>query len=258
MSELTVLSGGGSTAAPMSTWSEMPPKALKGVTVVTPWLDHPELIGPYRLITDDAAQVIIIDNGSGPEGAAALEAAFGPFDHEQIRMVIRLEEPIGFGAACNLGLDHANEPIVCFLNNDVLPVAWAENAPQKPTAMELLEACVQPGQLYGVTHGHQFVSAVPIPYIEGWCIAGRTEDLRALGGFDTEHYHGNYWEDNDLCFRAMCAGMTLHGVRLPIQHIGNTTARGVEGAYARSMPNCIAWQRRVLELARQKRLAVTP
>jgi hypothetical protein len=44
------------------------------------------------------------------------------------------------------------------------------------------------------------------------------------GPWDAESYPGPYWEDNDVCFRALQAGVSLIQTTWPIQHKGGRTA----------------------------------
>jgi hypothetical protein len=44
------------------------------------------------------------------------------------------------------------------------------------------------------------------------------------GPWDAHAYPGPYWEDNDLCFRALQAGFSLIQTTWPIQHKGGRTA----------------------------------
>jgi len=62
-----------------------------------------------------------------------------------------------------------------------------------------------------------------MPYIDGWCFAGMTEDFRELGGWDEEYGATGYYGDNDLSFRARAAGMTLKEARVPLEHLRNRT-----------------------------------
>jgi hypothetical protein len=81
-----------------------------------------------------------------------------------------------------------------------------------------------------------------MPYLEGWCIAatratweriyGRRE-IKAhhwefepcdAGPWDADAYPGPYWEDNDLCFRAAQAGISLVQTAWPVQHKGGRSA----------------------------------
>src|SRR5207253_8391938 len=112
-------------------------------------------------------------------------------------------EGVGFGRACNAGLRMARTDAVLFLNNDVIAKArgW----------LEPIRNALEPGVLVGAelcSDPHGAVDGVSMPYLDGWCLAGMTEDLLELGGFDETFQPPAYFEDNDLCLRARMAGMT--------------------------------------------------
>ena len=66
-----------------------------------------------------------------------------------------------------------------FLNNDIAATAadWVEP----------IRDALEPGVLVGASLRHDPHGAVdgqPFPYLDGWCLAGMTEDLLELDGFD--------------------------------------------------------------------------
>lgn len=189
------------------------------ITVITPWLNAGELIPTYEAGVA-GAQVIVVDNGSSPDVAAALHAMC-----ERLSGVyIRNDSNVGFARANNQGMAHADgERVVC-LNNDV---------DCRPGWLEQVERDVQPGALYGPS----LLERGGLPYIEGWCIAGMLTDWLALGGWDDEYYAGLYWEDNDLCFRAVRMGLGLIRVHWPVWHYGNYTSARTPGAYDAAAEN---------------------
>jgi len=82
----------------------------KTITIITPWLNSPELIPTY-IASVKGADVIIIDNGSDEltrRKLADIDAT-----------VIRNETNIGYSKANNQGLKQAKDGIVVFLNNDI-------------------------------------------------------------------------------------------------------------------------------------------
>lgn len=62
-----------------------------------------------------------------------------------------------------------------------------------------------------------------MPYIDGWCLAGRRDDLVELGGFAPLEEPA-YYSDNLLCLEARAAGMTLRDVRVGLRHLKNVTS----------------------------------
>jgi GT2 family glycosyltransferase len=193
---------------------------VPGLTVVTPWLDHPELIHDYELaLNSTGVAVIIIDNGSSEGSHWALA-----------QMVDRLggvliTNPANrwFAAAINQGLDLARTDAICILNNDIMgPPSWVEYAYEDITNY--------PHALHGPSLMHRSVDGVPYPYLEGWCIGAHSGVWADLGGLDEVGFPLPYWEDNDLSLRAILAGYHLTASAWPLTHKTNGTASHMNGA----------------------------
>jgi GT2 family glycosyltransferase len=191
------------------------------ISIVTPFLNHSELI-PMFAHSTTGAQVIIVDNGSEPEHAEKLQA-FCKLAGERA-IYIRNETNRGFSAANNQGLAVATGEIVVFMNNDV---------ECRPGWLDQVARDVQPGILCGpsllIKHGWR--------YLEGYCIAAHRGVWGALGGWEEHYYTGLYWEDNDLCARAVHAGFELVKTTWPVWHFNNYTSRGMPGADSHSKDN---------------------
>jgi len=172
------------------------------ITVVTPWKNHRELERDFfAAIRCVQAELLIVDDHSDPPLPNGLK-----------------NHGVGFASACNTGLVAARTDAVLFLNNDIRPLA--------PDWVEPIRAALEPGVLVGanlINSPHGAVDGEPMPYLDGWCLAGMTEDLRELGGFDETFDEPSYYGDNDLCFRARLEGMTLREARVPLQHLRNGT-----------------------------------
>lgn len=185
------------------------PHERRTVSVVTPWLGHHELAADYAqalLAGPPPSEAIIVDNGDAPEipGCSRLTA----------------DENLGFARGSNAGLENASGEIVVFLNNDI--------APTKRGWLHSLTSVCEPGVLVGAKlryDRHGDVDGMKLPYLDGWCIAGMREDLLELGGFDETLQEPAYFSDNDLCFRARAAGMTLREVEVGLRHKLNQTAK---------------------------------
>ena len=194
------------------------------ISLITPWLDHPELIPAYERAVM-GAQVVIIDNGSAPETESALR--------EMVKRLggtyIRNDSNAGYTTANNQGLKAAEHEIVCFLNNDIESSAqmWYADLPK----------LLHPGALYGPSMGMRYVDGAAIPYLEGWCLIGHKADFERIGGWNDTDFPGLYWEDNELCWRAMRAGMSLKVIGLPLHHLNNYTSSQTPGAYDNSEAN---------------------
>ena len=208
------------------------------VSVITPWLNASELCPMYERGVK-GAEVIVVDNGSTgdhPLKVAAMVERLG--QAQGCAIYVRNETNNLFAKANNQGLEQATGEIVVFLNNDV---------ECRPGFLEAVERDVQPGALYGPSklnrHG--------VDYIEGWCIVARREVWEDLCGWDADYYQGLYWEDNDLCWRAMQKGYALIETRWPVWHYNNYTSNRVPGAKDSAAANEARFRARI----RQERIA---
>lgn len=179
------------------------------IAIVTCWYGHPELAPDYVDAVEDELEegdeVIIMDNGDAP----ALPLHF---------RVIVAGENLGFACGCNCGLRRVTTDAVLFLNNDVKlgRRGWLDE----------IRDSVEPGVLVGPLRDgfHTHVDGHAMPYIDGWCLAGMTDDLLELGGFDEQLEEPAYYSDNLLCLEARAAGMTLRHLRVGLVHKLNVTA----------------------------------
>jgi len=198
------------------------------LSVVTPFFGGLDLLPDYEHATQ-GAELVLIDNGSDAETAEALATL--PTERG---IVIRNETNIGFAAANNQGYARATGDIVIFLNSDIAG---------DPAWLRAVADDVKDGALYGPSLNQQLVYGLWLPYIEGWCIAAtrKTWDKLIMAWncecrmgygevadpamvWDEVAYPGPYWEDNDLCFRAMEQGISLNQTVWPIQHKGGRSA----------------------------------
>ncbi len=171
------------------------------ITIVTPWKGHRELERDYfAAVLPVEAELLIVDDHSDPPLPNAL-----------------INDGVGFSSACNRGLAAARTDAVLFLNNDIVAT--------DPDWLEPIRAALEPGVLVGqivnVEHGR--VDGMPMPYVDGWCLAGMRDDLNELGGWDETYAEPSYYGDNDLCFRARMEGFTLREARIGLQHLRNRT-----------------------------------
>ena len=182
------------------------PELVRSITIVTAWKDHPELASDYLKAVSFRGrrdELIVVDDASDPP----IPFATSRFDENQ-----------GFTAAWNEGLRQAKGEAVLFLNNDVIA--------HSPDWLEPIRELLEPGVFVGGQlrfDPHGAVDGQPMPYLDGWCFAGMTDDLRALGGWDESFDEPAYYGDNDLSFRARLAGITLKEARVPLEHLRNRT-----------------------------------
>jgi GT2 family glycosyltransferase len=181
---------------------------LISLTVVTPWYQHHELTADYIEAVEpelrDGDRCIIVNNGDAP----LIPFAF----------TLRPAGNLGFARGSNIGLKFAVTDAVLMLNNDV-------RLARRGWLNEIREA-LEPGVLDGpvVDPAHAMVDGARFPYIDGWCLAGITQDLHELGGFDERLQEPAYYSDNLLCLAAREAGMRLRHVNVGLHHKLSATA----------------------------------
>lgn len=205
---------------------------MTSLTVVTPWHNAHELAAGYwhamqALSADD--RVIVIDNGSTPPLQLPDDSRF---------TVVRLGLNSGFSAASNVGLYRAATDAVLFLNNDIRAADGSNWADQ-------IREAVADGRFVGAHLRHEqhaAVDGVPVPYLDGWCLAGSRADLIRIGGWDTGFEEPSYYGDNDLCARAAAAGITLEQIPVSLRHFGNYTSRRYRGRDDVSARNQIRYE----------------
>lgn len=202
------------------------------IDIITPVLDHPEFCDDYEAAVN-GAHSIIVDTGSSDANRMRWMTIGHVVDYPA--------RGHNYGHWCNAGYVHSSADIVIFLNNDVKPSGdWLAQVAED----------VQDGALYGPELLSQHVDGVEVPFLSGWCLAGtrvtwdkltpwREQDgfkhWDACGPWDTISYPAaGYWEDNDLCFRAVQLGIALQQVRWPIMHLdnGNGTSKHLQSYYA--------------------------
>lgn len=196
------------------------------VTIVTPWHNHPEFAEDYWAAMNAAhTNPLVIDNGSVPP----------------IPDAVRLDRNEGFSHACNVGLGLCETDAVLFLNNDIRATSrgW----------LEKLTKAMEPGVLVGAELRYDPHGAVgqPMPYLDGWCVGGMTEDISDIGGWDEGYMEPSYYGDNDLSLRARAAGMTLREVRCGLVHKLNGTAKDMD-VTAATLANRERFHRAALDL----------
>lgn len=181
------------------------------ISLVTCWLNGVEtLLADYATATA-GAEIVTVDNGSDPADADALRAFTEPRG-----VYLRNDQNAGFAGGNNQGYQAATGDVIVFLNSDIAG---------DPAWLRAVAAEVRDGALYGPSLAQQLVAGVALPYLEGWCLAATRATWERLGGpWDAARYPGPYWEDNDLCLRALAAGVALVQTAWPVQHKGGRTA----------------------------------
>lgn len=193
------------------------------VTIITPWLNHSDYIADYEYAVQFADEVIIIDNGSDPQHAANI------FDLcERLNGIYyRSETNLGFSRANNIGLERATGDIIIFMNNDIV----ANN----PDWLQKVKFAVKNGKLYGTSKRAQKLNDGFVDYLEGWCLAATRADWDHLGGWDENFPELAYWDDVEICWRAVNDGLTLETVNWQLDHLGGGTSRDMPEAFQKML-----------------------
>lgn len=221
------------------------------VAVVTAWWNGHDLLDGYvaAMNASSVDLVVAVDNGSDPK----LRHQPGWSGHRWPLLHIPCDRNYGFSYPNNVGFRAARSwgaDAVVFLNNDVVrdgPGDWLAG----------IRAALRRRQLVGAqlrADAHTRVDGLLRPYLDGWCLAGMVADLSrlgALGPWDEGFAEPAYFGDNDLCARAVAAGLELHQATVGLRHLGNMTSRRLDVA-AVSARNRERFIDRVRELDRAR------
>lgn len=165
--------------------------------------------------TEQPYDVVVVDSAS-PDGTGEWLQ-----DNLTSATVVRLGENLGFGAGCNVGVDHARTEFVCFLNADVeVTDGWLtpllDFLDSRPVVAAVAPLMVFPdgrvqeagsllgGDAYSRGWGdgeYELDSFYPrvVDYASAACLLMRRKAFHEVGGFSPE-YHIAYYEDTDLQF----------------------------------------------------------
>lgn len=190
------------------------------VGIVTPWYGNTaHLIADYARTVQGADAVVIIDNATPMETEQALRDAAQTNGWRYKRE----DYNTGFSLANNRGyFELVDMDVVVFANSDI-------TLPEHGNLIESIRHDVRHGALYGPSLQGQMVAGRMLPYLEGWCIAATREtwDRVAVNPgcpWDDEAFPQPYWEDNDLCLRALRNNVSLVQTNWPIIHLGGRSA----------------------------------
>ena len=180
------------------------------ITVVTVAHNSASVLPAMLASVPEGVPVIAVDNGSRDSDRIASIA------EQHGARLIRNEENVGFGQACNQGAAQADTPLILFLNLDAELVRdtidrLAEASCRYPDASAFNPAIEHP-------NGAEFFktsspispsrSKLPrgwpsddrqVPVLSGSALLVRKRDFDAIGGFDPEIFL--YCEDDDLSLR---------------------------------------------------------
>ncbi|MFQ1003410.1 glycosyltransferase [Modestobacter sp. SSW1-42] len=202
--------------------------------------------GLPALLRDPAVgEVVVVDNSSDPATARVVGRTDG-----RVRY-LDAGGNLGFARGCNLGMRATDDPVVTFLNPDVLlersvaelvGVCAADdrvvlgggltgeaggalgNVRRRETlGVELRRAVL--GAASSVQPVRPDTGTVPVPQVDGAFLMAARTFLERLGGYD-ERFE-LYFEDVDICDRAREQGRVLLDTRCYGSHAGGGSSRTV-------------------------------
>ena len=206
-------------------------------TIILNWnglADTRECIQSLHNIDYCPNHVIVVDNGSEADEAAALEQEFGGSIE-----VIRNHANLGFAGGMNVGIRRALEAEadnVLLLNNDVTAdpgflaamVAAASRHPDLAAASPKAYFRDRPNVIYstggrvnlwtgtarqigrGQADRGQFEGEAVRDYADGLCMLIPVAAIEKVGLLDEDYF--TYWEETDWCFRARAKGLRCYYV----------------------------------------------
>ncbi len=211
-----------------------------------------------RAFTSEPYEVIVVDNGSGSETRAMLEA----IDDPHVRVIYNATNR-GFAGGNNDGIAAARGEHVVLLNNDVIVTAgWLDGlldpfariptlGVSAPRSNKVAGHQLVPDARYGnEAEMHAFAAERRerlrrTGYLAdraiGLCLCVDRTVIDQIGGFDESFEIGNF-EDDDFCLRVRAAGYDIYVCDdVFVHHFGSQTFAANNVDYAASMHG--NWQR---------------
>lgn len=172
----------------------------------------------------DGVELIVLDNGS--EGIDMRMATMPAPGAEQMPFrVIRESKNLGFGGGWNRAVESAQGDILHLISDDVRIYGDFIQHIEKHIGDRPFWTGSGTGLVIGQTMiraggGWNEFAGTTIEYLMGHYLAMAREVWDELGGFDSDTFHPNDFEDVDLSYRASQAGFDLIEIpSLPIQHL---------------------------------------
>jgi len=230
------------------------------VTVVTVTYHSAAVIERCLASVAKAARIIVVDNASDDDTPALVRRA------SPTARVIVNPINLGFGTACNQGLEAVNTDFALHLGpdstiDDASLTALVGAADRWPEAALLGPAIIAADGHVELSHDLGFFERVTagkrldqhiIPdgplcadHLSGAVLLVRMSALRQVGGFDTDIFL--FYEDDDLCIRVRRAGYTQ--ILVPeahATHVGGGASRSSIRLHCRKFWH-MAWSRLYIE-----------
>ena len=191
------------------------------------WNHWKDITKPYienlMSVTVGEFELIIMNNGSTDETAKDLAEMDKQYKNLK---VYSSAKNLGFSGGNNFAYKYAHGEFIVFMNNDVVinDPLWLEKL--KDSAGET--SIVGP-DLVTWNENARFRDEC-IHYINGWCLAGSKklfDAVRENGEVFDEGFGLAYFEDVELCARAMYLGYTLKQVDTNLVHLGSKSSGNI-------------------------------
>ncbi|MDE0005574.1 MAG: glycosyltransferase family 2 protein [Rhodospirillaceae bacterium] len=210
------------------------------ITVVTVAHNSASVLPSMLASVPEGVPVIVVDNGSRDSDSIASIA------EQHGARLIRNEENVGFGRACNQGAALAKTPLILFLNPDAELVGDALDRLAEASRLYPDAGAFNPA--IGHPNGAQFFrrsspisrsrpkpprgwpsSDRKVPVLSGSALLVSKRNFDAVGGFDPEIFL--YCEDDDLCLRleASCGPLMFIRNARVIHHLGGLETLRLKG-----------------------------
>jgi GT2 family glycosyltransferase len=220
---------------------DLPPSEVLASIVMLSWnapLYTKMAVESIHAFTHCPYEIIIIDNGSGPDTIAMLRALEG------VRVIYNATN-MGFAHGCNQGIAAARGTHVVLLNNDVLVTeGWVERLIDVQRRDPLVGVSApRSNRIVGhqqlTNFKYDSVEAMHVVAAErtrefagvhyrtnraiGFCLCISRAVITEVGGIDTRYGIGNF-EDDDFCIRVRAAGYQIAVCEdVFIHHFGSAT-----------------------------------
>jgi GT2 family glycosyltransferase len=164
-----------------------------------------------QAITDDAYEIVVVDDGSGPDTGGLLRRYMDTGNGPALT-VLRQDPARGPAVARNLGWRQARAPLIAFTDDDCEATpgwvsALLDVAAANPGAIVQGPTLPNPAEAHDGGDFPRTLSRTRLgPWFETANILYPRALLDRVGGFDEEAFSGPGGEDTDLAWKAIYAG----------------------------------------------------
>ena len=183
-------------------------------------------------------ELIVFDNGSN-ELETRLVMAFMDNQKAQENWSMelvpgRVDENIGFGGGFNQATELAMGEIVHLISDDVR--MYGDFISKVEEKLKSEKMIIGHHLVTGKAGWNEFGGQMPINYLSGHYLATYRTTWNGLGGFDNKTFYPYDYEDMDLSYRALKAGIAIQAVpELPLEHHPASTIGYTDERYAHTV-----------------------